>query len=412
MPSLHFSNGLPHLDPTINGHHFHFENSNTTFGLDHNNEGRGGFLSSLQPLTAGNNNINFNSQTGTMSSSSTGRFGLGLGGSGGLGQFGVAMNSSSDELMRRANSVAPPPQSQRIFQVHTVIDYVPAAVIQNSSLGPNHEVMTFTETVRTQLLTATSTRERILLQLSNNNINRASVSVSASGFAWNKNYNNNLQYTQNNILREHQHSILSHDQYPNNQPPAPPRSTRATIRLIENATDSIGSSSIVHAVAVGHEASRDHQTDEDADYSSDDQYYEVGDGRTHSLPCKKYGPYTCPRCRGVFSTSQSFAAHMGSHYKYETASERKRRKEAKYGKKSLRLVHSRDGLTLLPAARSACDAKNNRRKLAKRLHHQDQDPNQLPHHHHAPPTSPPLHYSDDGLVEVKVKDEPFDMLFD
>uniref|UniRef100_A0A803PX49 C2H2-type domain-containing protein n=1 Tax=Cannabis sativa TaxID=3483 RepID=A0A803PX49_CANSA len=57
----------------------------------------------------------------------------------------------------------------------------------------------------------------------------------------------------------------------------------------------------------------------------------AGDGRTHSLPYKKYGPYTCPKCKRVFTTSQHFAAHMGSHYKYETKAQRKKRLLAKYG---------------------------------------------------------------------------------
>ncbi|KAL5765101.1 hypothetical protein ACOSQ2_017695 [Xanthoceras sorbifolium] len=63
----------------------------------------------------------------------------------------------------------------------------------------------------------------------------------------------------------------------------------------------------------------------------DDHRY---DGRTHSLPYKKYGPYNCPRCKGVFPSSQAFAGHMWSHYKYESSAERKRRLAARNKKKN------------------------------------------------------------------------------
>ncbi|XP_019084083.1 PREDICTED: uncharacterized protein LOC104792733 [Camelina sativa] len=68
------------------------------------------------------------------------------------------------------------------------------------------------------------------------------------------------------------------------------------------------------------------------------------DGRTHSLPYEKYGPYTCPKCNGVFDTSQKFAAHMSSHYKTETTEEREQRLRAKNKRKFYKLnygVHGR-----------------------------------------------------------------------
>ncbi|WVY95437.1 hypothetical protein V8G54_034525 [Vigna mungo] len=62
------------------------------------------------------------------------------------------------------------------------------------------------------------------------------------------------------------------------------------------------------------------------------------DGRMHSNPYKKNGPYTCPKCGFVFETSQRFAAHVSSmHYRYETKSERKKRMMAKIRRRSLRL---------------------------------------------------------------------------
>ncbi|KAK7310313.1 hypothetical protein RJT34_07751 [Clitoria ternatea] len=39
--------------------------------------------------------------------------------------------------------------------------------------------------------------------------------------------------------------------------------------------------------------------------NSDDEY----DGRIHSFPYKKNGPYTCSKCMQVFDTSQRFAAY-------------------------------------------------------------------------------------------------------
>ncbi|XP_048598996.1 uncharacterized protein LOC125579216 [Brassica napus] len=56
----------------------------------------------------------------------------------------------------------------------------------------------------------------------------------------------------------------------------------------------------------------------------------VYDGRTHSLPYEKYGPYTCPKCKDVFDTSQKFAAHISSvHYKNETVEEKAKRYSAR-----------------------------------------------------------------------------------
>ncbi|XP_019097810.1 PREDICTED: uncharacterized protein LOC104772482 [Camelina sativa] len=67
------------------------------------------------------------------------------------------------------------------------------------------------------------------------------------------------------------------------------------------------------------------------------------DGRTHSLPYKKYGPYTCPKCNNVFETSQKFAAHVSSiHYKNETINERFKRDNARNNKrlcKANQMIH-------------------------------------------------------------------------
>ncbi|KAF3596774.1 hypothetical protein DY000_02020656 [Brassica cretica] len=84
--------------------------------------------------------------------------------------------------------------------------------------------------------------------------------------------------------------------------------------------------------------SHDYNSDEDG-RSEDVQY----DGRTHSLPYEKYGPYTCPKCNSVFNTSQKFAAHMSSHYKNETKKERDEWYRARIKKKYHKLSNNIHG---------------------------------------------------------------------
>ena len=92
------------------------------------------------------------------------------------------------------------------------------------------------------------------------------------------------------------------------------------------------------------------QMPEDDDPNDNDGHKNQTDKHgTRSLKHKKYGPYTCPRCKMEIETSQSFASHMKSHYSSETEDERKKRIEAKYKKKNLRVAYSYDGqLTLVP----------------------------------------------------------------
>ncbi|KAH7560636.1 hypothetical protein JRO89_XS10G0058300 [Xanthoceras sorbifolium] len=65
------------------------------------------------------------------------------------------------------------------------------------------------------------------------------------------------------------------------------------------------------------------------------------DGRTHSLPYKKPGLYRCPKCLGVFHSSQKFASHMQySHYRNESIAQRNKRLTAKNKRKNkLQLVY-------------------------------------------------------------------------
>ncbi|KAL2323844.1 hypothetical protein Fmac_022902 [Flemingia macrophylla] len=87
------------------------------------------------------------------------------------------------------------------------------------------------------------------------------------------------------------------------------------------------------------------------------------DAHIHSFPYKKNGPYTCPRCKIAFHTSQKFAAHVSaSHYRFETKSERQKRLMAKVRGRNLRLKRVNDTLTLVPAVDDVgvgVDAGNN-----------------------------------------------------
>ncbi|CAJ1977781.1 unnamed protein product [Sphenostylis stenocarpa] len=72
------------------------------------------------------------------------------------------------------------------------------------------------------------------------------------------------------------------------------------------------------------------------------------DGRMHSNPYKKNGPYTCPKCGCMFETSQRFAAHVSSrHYRYETKSEKKKRMMAKIRRRNVRLEWENGALTIV-----------------------------------------------------------------
>jgi len=72
----------------------------------------------------------------------------------------------------------------------------------------------------------------------------------------------------------------------------------------------------------------------------------VDDGRIHSLPHNKHGPYTCSKCNKMITTSQKFAAHVASHYKAESEEERKKRYMSKFRKRpDLRFQKLNDGTT-------------------------------------------------------------------
>ncbi|KAL5066662.1 hypothetical protein RYX36_017549, partial [Vicia faba] len=84
-------------------------------------------------------------------------------------------------------------------------------------------------------------------------------------------------------------------------------------------------------------------TDTDASVGFHFKKKNVDDGRIHSLPHKKYGPYTCPKCNQVLATSQKFASHVTSnHYKFDTAEEKKKRYMSRNRNKPSLRIHKLD----------------------------------------------------------------------
>ncbi|XP_006281471.2 soluble scavenger receptor cysteine-rich domain-containing protein SSC5D [Capsella rubella] len=159
------------------------------------------------------------------------------------------------------------------------------------------------------------------------------------------------------------HSAISHHSNPNTWTPAfiPPNIfgnqhtilNPTPIRVMYPDQDLVAhhySAAPHHSATTHHLVAPDHFTAPnhfDAPHHSDtisvlstEDDDESDDGRTHSIPCEKNGPYTCPKCNCVFNTSQKFAAHMLSHYKSETNEEKDRRLRARNRKKYRKFMAS------------------------------------------------------------------------
>ncbi|CAK8574410.1 unnamed protein product [Lathyrus sativus] len=97
----------------------------------------------------------------------------------------------------------------------------------------------------------------------------------------------------------------------------------------------------------------------------------LNDGRIHSLPHKKYGPYTCPKCYQVLATSQKFASHVTSnHYKFDSAEERRKRYMFRARKKpSLQICKIDNGQTTFVHVVSSIDQP----PLASTVNNDDQN---------------------------------------
>lgn len=299
-----------------------------------------------------------------------------------VGSRPIISSLSQLGLSKRVTEVRTSYVAPHRVHVHSVIDFMP---VQNQTISdlPLTEVTVTHEIVRTQLLAATSTRDRIFniprsdddeiriqgqpsiqstqtLPVSSNQVNH-SMSFQRSeplhdyhfqnpsnnfahfqtsnsrhdhpslgSYLQNPGYYNNPSHYQNSVPME------TKDQNPSANPPLIIRniSSRELRFYLESNISNPLRSRYNYSV--------------DTDISEDEDDEIEGDGRTHSLPYKKYGPYTCPKCEGVFDTSQSFAAHIGSHYKYETSEERRKRLAARRRRKNLRLFRFGAGLTVVP----------------------------------------------------------------
>lgn len=118
------------------------------------------------------------------------------------------------------------------------------------------------------------------------------------------------------------------------------------------------------------------------------------DCQIRSVPYKKNGPYTCPRCNRVFPTSQSFAAHASSHYKDETKDEKEKRMSSKIRKRNHRPQMVNNELTVVPVSSQDQAAAGGVARTIARAE-VDQDQAALPSTAH--------------VEGVKVKSEPEDV---
>ncbi|KAJ7957283.1 C2H2-like zinc finger protein [Quillaja saponaria] len=84
------------------------------------------------------------------------------------------------------------------------------------------------------------------------------------------------------------------------------------------------------------------------------------DGRLHSLPHARYGPYVCPKCNGDFPTSQKYASHVVvGHYKFENDAQKNQRKEARFTRlHNIRTIPLPEGLTVVSERPSANQRRN------------------------------------------------------
>lgn len=147
----------------------------------------------------------------------------------------------------------------------------------------------------------------------------------------------------------------------------------------------------INVVGVHHSVSTvDDDTIDNTNKKNKKKEKNVDDGRIHSLPHRKYGPYTCPKCSATFDTSQKFASHaLTNHHNKETEEEKKKRYMLRIrNKPDLRIQMLNDGFTFVPTEVSSA---------------QPRAPAVSYDHQVAPRLSPPS-----PPVGVKVKLEPSD----
>ncbi|XWS73457.1 hypothetical protein CRYUN_Cryun02cG0130800 [Craigia yunnanensis] len=299
----------------------------------------------------------------------------------GLGQIGL--------ISHRVKEVMKTYVSPNRVQVHSVIDYAP---VQNRTVSfPLSEVTTVTEVVKTtRFLTSTSTMER-MFDWSSRDSNQgifptSGVSIQAQPVVRNqpdqvmnfvRSGNPSMNQEALNIFNHNNHVNVKRETvfYPTSsysyEHPSYNRGlnfdhTAVILRNLDNLNKSNynmnhergpsydsritfdDGSSQVRVPSPQRNQERFHSTFEEVSDENDYDYPLGYDGRTHSLPDYPEGVYGCPKCFATFYTSQTFAAHIQTHYKQESKEERRRRMAAKCRRRNLRLVRSSHGLTAMP----------------------------------------------------------------
>jgi hypothetical protein len=300
---------------------------------------------------------------------------------------------------------------RRTYVTPRVVDYnIP--LLQNQASIPVAEITSVTEIVRTEevvrthLLTATSTRDRIFIP------NDHEIHIQGQPIFQNQilpmpnELNHSFSY-QMDPFQDHHFQNPIHFQNPSENQPL----MRNMINLQNLQLNSESNSNPLKVLIPGNTKSTTSDDDDHHHEDETDDDHDQDDGRTHSLPYKKYGPYTCPKCRGVFYTSQSFAAHMGSHYKHESSDERRRRQEAKNKRKNLRLGQFGGGLTALPVSFKTPGKRNGgRRSVHKKPVEIDQEKDDDDEVERKEEASPPELAAEEGLIDFQIKEEPVELI--
>ncbi|XVF04602.1 hypothetical protein REPUB_Repub05bG0098400 [Reevesia pubescens] len=300
----------------------------------------------------------------------------------GVGQLGL--------ISHRVTELKKTCVSLNRVRVHSVIDYVP---VQNQPAFPLSEVTAVTEVVKTtRFLTSTSTVERMFASCSrvrnqaifpidgvciqaqpavrnqsnqmmnflrsenpsmnqealnilnhNNtsgNVKRETVFDPTSAYHYeHPSYNQGLSFDQRDVVLQNLDYLNWSNYYNMNQ--------ERDLNYINHVR--VPSSIQERDPSPNRSQPSFHSSLEEVSDENDEYDYPLRyDGRTHSLLGYPEGVYGCPKCLATFYKSQTFAAHIQSHYKQESKEERRRRMAAKYRQRNLRLLRSSHGLTAVP----------------------------------------------------------------
>lgn len=264
---------------------------------------------------------------------------------------------------------------RRTYVTPRVIDYN----INVTEIVRTQEVVRTQEFVSTHLLTATSTRDRIFIPNDDHEIHiQGQPSFQSQSIPMPNQLYPSFTY-QRKPFHDHHFQNPRHYQNPSHfqNPSHIPNYSHFQNPSENQPLKESNSNPLKFLIPVNANSNSDDHEEESTDQ---------GDGRTHSLPCKKYGPYTCPKCKGVFFPSQSFAAHMGSHYKYESSAERKRRQAAKCKRNGRRS-------TMHKKAQTAMKIEEKDDEVERK--------EEVP---------PPELAAEEGLIDVEIKEEPMELI--